>query len=99
MTLDEDTADHGGGPKKPPLYVIKLTAPGDPLRIIGYAMAEQIDFVPNRSDLLGVAKEALQAAEQTFARNKTFLDAVAIAPSKPFGDKIFARIGSGENNA
>ena len=92
MTLNDGRSDDDEAQK---LYVIRLTAPGDPNKVIGYAMAEQIDFVAKREDLLGAAKEALEAAEQTFARTKTFLDAVALPPHKPTGVKMFALIGSG----
>ncbi|MET0269469.1 MAG: hypothetical protein ABW173_03470 [Sphingomonas sp.] len=81
------------------LFVIRLTAPGDPKHVIGYAMAEQIDFVPKREGLLGATKEALEAAEQAFKQAKTIHDAVALAPHKPTGVKMFALIGSGENSA
>lgn len=83
----------------PSLFIIRLTAPGDPKRVIGYAMAEKVDFVAKRDDLLGATKEALEAAEQTFAREAVFLDAVALPPHKDTGSKIFALVGSGKNNA
>jgi hypothetical protein len=92
MTLNEDVSDHGDAQK---LYIIRLTAPDDPKKVIGYAMAEQIDFVPKRDDLLGAAKEALEAAEQAFARSRTLLDTVALPQHKPTGVKMFALIGSG----
>ena len=96
MTLHDGRSDNDDGQK---LYVIRLTAPGDPKQVIGYAMAEQIDFVPKREGLLGAAKEALEAAEQTFARARNTLDAVALPPTKPTGVKMFALIGSGDNFA
>jgi hypothetical protein len=94
--LHGGTSDHEDGQK---LYIIRLTAPGDPKTVIGYAMAEQIDFVPKREDLLGAAKEALEAAEQSFAQARHTLDAVALPPGKPTGVKMFAMIGSGRNEA
>ncbi|WP_156680620.1 hypothetical protein [Sphingomonas profundi] len=94
MTLADDKTKHDDAPR---LFVIRLTAPGDPKKVIGYAMAEQIDYVANRDDLLGAQKEALEAAEQTFARTREVLDAVALPPHKPTGVKMFAMIGSGNN--
>lgn len=96
MTLHDGKSDNDDGQK---LYVIRLTEPGDPKKVIGYAMAEQIDFVPKREGLLGAAKEALEAAEQTFARARHTQDAVALPPTKPTGVKMFALIGSGDNFA
>ncbi len=94
MTLEAGNGTHDDAPR---LYVIKLTAPDDPRKVIGYAMAEQVDYVAKRGDLLGAAKEALEAAEQTFAREKTTLEAVALPPHRPTGVKMFAMIGSGNN--
>jgi hypothetical protein len=95
MTLNDGKSDDDGQK----LYVIRLTAPGDPKTVIGYAMAEQIDFVPKREGLLGAAKEAFEAAEQTFARTRITYDAVALPHAKPAGVKMFALIGSGRNDA
>lgn len=94
MSFDE-THDDG----QPQLFVIRLTAPGDPRKVLGYAMAEQIDFVADRPDLLGVQKEALEAAKQAFATQKDHLEAVALPKHKPGGVKIFAMVGSGRNRA
>ena len=94
--LNEGTSDHDDAQR---LYVVRLTAPDDPKKVIGYAMVEQIDFVPKREGLAGAAKEALAAAEQSFADAATTLDAVALPPAKPSGVKMFAMIGSGRNQA
>ncbi|TVV75378.1 hypothetical protein [Sphingomonas solaris] len=95
MTVDEQ---HGHDDDQP-LHIIRLTAPDDPKKVIGYAMTQQIDFVAKRDDLLGAAKEALEAAEQAFARARTLNHAVALPPHKSTGIKMFAMIGSGNNNA
>lgn len=80
------------------LYVIRLTAPGDPNKVLGYAMAEQIDYVADRDDLLGAAKEALEAAKSAFSRSRQTLDAVALPKGPVAGVKMFALLGVGSSN-
>ncbi len=92
---DQQAPSENGGQ----LYFIKLTAPGDPNTVIGYAVAEQIDFVEKTIGLHGAAGEALEAAEAAFAGAPHALKAVALP--KHGGDRQMAaaRVGSGTNRA
>ncbi|WHO38560.1 hypothetical protein PMI04_018780 [Sphingobium sp. AP49] len=75
-------------------YVIKLTDPADPTKLIGYAFVDQIHYL-DATDDSAEAQAALAGIEPLFAEGQPKLEAVAMPDQQRATRAYFADIGSG----
>lgn len=76
-------------------YVIKITDPADPAKVVGYAFVEQIHYLAADDDS-GEAQAALAGVEPLFAEGEPKLEAVALPGQQRATRAYFAEIGSGK---